>query len=89
MNEILFQINRKSIADIAGIKEALSAYKEFVAKNGKEPELLGLEEFSDEKLFYLAFANVSIGYRFWNVPRKIIIMKYFKLKMFTRFEIFY
>lgn len=49
----------ENIADNGGLREALLAYRKFVADHGEEPKLPGLEEFSNEQIYYLAFANVS------------------------------
>lgn len=49
----------ENIADNGGIREALIAYRKFVATHGEELKLPGLEEFSNEQMYYLAFANVS------------------------------
>jgi len=38
---------------------ALQAYRKFVNDNGEEPKLPGLEEYNNEQIFFLAFANVS------------------------------
>jgi len=49
----------ENIADNGGLREALWAYRKFVNDYGEEPKLPGLEEFSSEQLYYLAFANVN------------------------------
>lgn len=59
-----FQISGKltldeNIADNGGLREALLAYKKFVSDHGEEPKLPGLEEFNNEQMYFLAFANVS------------------------------
>ncbi|XP_025418825.1 endothelin-converting enzyme homolog isoform X2 [Sipha flava] len=47
----------ENIADNGGIREALWAYRTFVAGNGEEKKLPGLEDFSHEQIYFLAFAN--------------------------------
>jgi len=49
----------ENIADNGGLREALWAYRKFVNDNGEEPNLPGLEQYSSEQIFYLAYANVS------------------------------
>jgi predicted metalloendopeptidase len=49
----------ENIADNGGLSESLRAYRRFRERNGPEPQLPGLEAFSDEQLFFLSFANVS------------------------------
>lgn len=59
-----FQISGKmtldeNIADNGGLREALLAYRKFVDDHGEEPKLPGFEQYSNEQMYYLAFANVS------------------------------
>lgn len=59
-----FQISGKktlneNIADDGGLNVALQAYRKFVNDNGKEPKLPGLEEYINEQIYFLSFANVS------------------------------
>jgi len=49
----------ENIADNGGLREAFWAYRKFVNDNGEEPKLPGLEQYNNEQIFYLAFANVS------------------------------
>jgi len=50
----------ENIADIAGLKEAYYAYQRYVDIHGPEPRLPGMERYSQEQLFFLGYANVSI-----------------------------
>ena len=47
----------ENIADNGGVREAFEAYKLYVAANGVEPKLPGLEKFTSEQLFFLGWAN--------------------------------
>lgn len=49
----------ENIADNGGLREALLAYRKFVHDFGEEPKLPGFEQYSNEQMYYLAFANVS------------------------------
>jgi len=49
----------ENIADNGGLDVALRAYRKFVNDNGEEPKLPGFEEYSNEQMYYIAFANVS------------------------------
>jgi len=49
----------ENIADVVGLKEAYLAYQRYVSKRGREPRLPGMEQYSQEQLFFLAYANVS------------------------------
>ncbi|XP_067010330.2 endothelin-converting enzyme homolog [Anabrus simplex] len=48
----------ENIADNGGLREALLAYRRYLKRNGPEPKLAGLEEFSHEQLLFLGFANL-------------------------------
>ncbi|XP_022173800.1 endothelin-converting enzyme homolog isoform X2 [Myzus persicae] len=47
----------ENIADNGGLREALLAYRKFVHDFGEEPKLPGFEQYSNEQMYYLAFAN--------------------------------
>ncbi|XP_076034148.1 neprilysin-1-like isoform X2 [Oratosquilla oratoria] len=47
----------ENIADNGGLREAYLAYRLWVERYGEEPRLPGLEEFSPDHIFYLAYAN--------------------------------
>lgn len=47
----------ENIADNGGLREALLAYRKFVNDYGEEPKLPGFEKYSNEQMYYLAFAN--------------------------------
>lgn len=49
----------ENICDHGGLRNAFWAYRKFVTNHGEEPNLPGLEQFSNEQIFYLAYANVS------------------------------
>lgn len=49
---------RENVADNGGVKLALLALKKRLAnKNDVEQQIIGLDEFSSEKLFFLSFAQ--------------------------------
>lgn len=48
----------ENIADNGGLRESYLAYKRYVAKNGAEKRLPGLENLKPEQLFFLGYANV-------------------------------
>jgi hypothetical protein len=50
----------ENIADNGGILESLRAYRRCRQQNGPEALLPGLEAFSEEQLFFLSFAHVSL-----------------------------
>ncbi len=51
----------ENIADNGGLREALRAYRYYVAANGAEPPLPGFEQFSAEKIFFLSYASNWCG----------------------------
>lgn len=52
----------ENIADNGGLREAFRAYQFYVAANGAEPHLPGLEQFTSEQLFFIQFANNWCGH---------------------------
>lgn len=50
----------ENMADNGGMHQAFLAYNRHVALTGSEKRLPGLEEFSPQHLFFIAFATVSI-----------------------------
>ena len=50
----------ENIADNGGLHESLRAYRRYRQRNGPEALLPGLEAFSEEQLFFLSFAHVSL-----------------------------
>jgi len=52
----------ENIADVVGLKEAYSAYQRYVSIRGQEPRLPGMEQYSQEQLFFLAYANQYCHY---------------------------
>jgi predicted metalloendopeptidase len=48
----------ENMADNGGMRQAFLAYKKYVADNGPDQRLSGLQQFSPEQLFFLGFANV-------------------------------
>lgn len=47
--------------DNGGVRESYQAYENFVKKNGQEPLVPYLTEYSAEQIFYIAYANVWCG----------------------------
>jgi predicted metalloendopeptidase len=51
----------ENMADYGGIREAFVAYRNYIAANGVEPPLPGLEKFTSEQIFFINFANTHCG----------------------------
>ncbi|XP_065222394.1 neprilysin-like isoform X2 [Planococcus citri] len=47
----------ENLADNEGLRVAYQAFKNYMKKNGREKLLLGLDHYTPEQLFFLAFAN--------------------------------
>jgi hypothetical protein len=50
----------ENIADNVGLLESFRAYRSYRQRNGPEALLPGLEAYSEEQLFFLSFAHVSL-----------------------------
>jgi predicted metalloendopeptidase len=50
----------ENIADNGGLLESFRAYQRYRQRNGPEARLPGLEAFTEEQLFFLSFAHVSL-----------------------------
>ncbi|XP_025418911.1 neprilysin-21-like isoform X2 [Sipha flava] len=64
-NTIVFNGNvtlDENIADITGLKEAYFAYQRFLDIHGQEPRLPGLEQYNQEQIFFLGYANQYCHY---------------------------
>ncbi|KAK9499350.1 hypothetical protein O3M35_002401 [Rhynocoris fuscipes] len=48
----------ENIADNGGVREAFHAYRYYIRRNGVEAYLPGLDHYTHEQLFFLAFANI-------------------------------
>lgn len=48
----------ENIADNGGIKQAFQAYQNWKKRQGPEPPLPGMEEFTNEQIFFLGFAQI-------------------------------
>ncbi|CAI2347038.1 unnamed protein product [Caenorhabditis sp. 36 PRJEB53466] len=61
-----FRVNGKltqgeNIADNGGVKEAFSAYKKYIHENGDEPRLPGLQQYTNEQIFFVSYAHFWCG----------------------------
>ncbi|EFO88687.1 hypothetical protein CRE_06583 [Caenorhabditis remanei] len=61
-----FRVNGKltqgeNIADNGGVKEAFQAYQNYVHENGEEPRLPGLQQYSNEQIFFVSYAHFWCG----------------------------
>ncbi|PIC48133.1 hypothetical protein B9Z55_007229 [Caenorhabditis nigoni] len=61
-----FRVNGKltqgeNIADNGGVKEAFQAYQNYVQENGEEPRLPGLQQYSNEQIFFVSYAHFWCG----------------------------
>ncbi|EFX74773.1 hypothetical protein DAPPUDRAFT_199694 [Daphnia pulex] len=59
----------ENMADYGGIREAYVAYRNYVAANGVEPPLPGLEQFTSEQIFFITFANTHCSA---DTPEKLL-----------------
>ncbi|XP_034943081.1 neprilysin-like [Chelonus insularis] len=53
-----FRTLRENLADATGIQSVFHAYKNLMSKNGKGLKLPGFEDFTDEQMFFISFANI-------------------------------
>ncbi|XP_014258696.1 neprilysin-1-like [Cimex lectularius] len=51
----------ENIADNGGLKQSFRAYKKWVAQNGEEKRLPGMEDLSHDQLFFLNYAQIWCG----------------------------
>jgi predicted metalloendopeptidase len=51
----------ENLADNGGLRQAYRAYRNYVALHGEESRLPGLEDYSPEQIFFIAFANANCG----------------------------
>uniref|UniRef100_A0A8R1HWB4 Endothelin-converting enzyme 1 n=2 Tax=Caenorhabditis japonica TaxID=281687 RepID=A0A8R1HWB4_CAEJA len=61
-----FRVNGKltqgeNIADNGGVKEAFQAYQKYVLENGEEPRLPGLQQYTNEQIFFVSYAHFWCG----------------------------
>ncbi|CAB3404762.1 unnamed protein product [Caenorhabditis bovis] len=61
-----FKVNGKltqgeNIADNGGVKEAFRAYKKYVSEQGEEPRLPGLQQYSNDQIFFVSYAHFWCG----------------------------
>ncbi|VDL77455.1 unnamed protein product [Nippostrongylus brasiliensis] len=51
----------ENIADSGGVKQAYKAYKRYLKKHGEEKRAKGLEQISDEQMFFIGYATVQLS----------------------------
>ncbi|EPB78565.1 peptidase family M13 [Ancylostoma ceylanicum] len=51
----------ENIADSGGLKQAFSAYRNYLKKHGEERRIKGLEQFNNEQMFFLGYALTWCG----------------------------
>ncbi|EYC44744.1 hypothetical protein Y032_0451g1686 [Ancylostoma ceylanicum] len=51
----------ENIADNGGVKEAFKAYEKYVATEGEEPRLPGLQHYTNTQIFFLSYAHFWCG----------------------------
>ncbi|VDO21540.1 unnamed protein product [Haemonchus placei] len=52
----------ENIADNGGIKQALKAYRKYLNKQGEEKRIEGLEQYSNEQMFFIGYASIWCGH---------------------------
>ena len=50
----------ENIADNGGLHESFRAYVRSVESEGEDPQLPGLEQYSNEQLFFISYSQVNI-----------------------------
>lgn len=50
----------ENMADNGGLQQAYKAYRRYTHTHGEEKRLPGLQQYSPDQLFFIAFARVSI-----------------------------
>ncbi|CAJ0933286.1 unnamed protein product, partial [Mesorhabditis belari] len=53
----------ENIADNGGVKEAFRAYQKYIKSNGPEDRLPGLQEYTNEQIFFLSYAHFWCGHK--------------------------
>lgn len=57
----IFILQGENIADNGGLREAFLAYQKYIDRNGEEPRLPGLDQYSPQQIFFLSNANIWCG----------------------------